>query len=320
MGTFAAMAFLVLYVGVNQEFVLLFFFLMFILITGGTSGLGRLAAKKLIEQGHTVVITGRSQSTLGDARKWIVRDATHDQNLLELVLDLTELKTIKAAVERLASFNLKCLDVIIHNAGGLTCQFERVGDVEKTVFMNAIAPLYLNQLLLPFIEKSNSPAKKIVFVTSTLHDPTVVGGSRTEQSRIPQDVQIEDLQGTTANNWDYMRYYRISKLATLWNTYCLSRKYPQVPVIAFCPGFVPSTELNRHSGFMLKLIMKYVLPWMSFATSEQEATDDYVFYATSDNIQSGTYYRKRKPETSSKDSLDVSKQEAYWTFANNQLN
>ncbi|KAG1472392.1 hypothetical protein G6F56_001566 [Rhizopus delemar] len=284
---------------------------MIILITGGTNGLGRLTAKNLIEQDHTVIITGRSQCSLDAARQFIITDPAKDSHLHELIIDLADLKAMTQAVQQL---KFQSIDVVVHNAGGVMAHFEHIGDSEATVFTNAIGPLYLHTLLIPLVEKSTHSSRRILFVTSSLHDPNVTGGSRSESSRIPASVELQDLKG---RDWDGMKYYRISKLGSLWNAYWLAND-STVPVISFCPGFVPSTELNRQSGLLTQLLMKYVLTWFSFAVSEQTAAEDYVFYITQP-VENGKHYRKRQVCSSSKDSLDVSKQEAYWRFANEQI-
>ncbi|GAA5811300.1 hypothetical protein MFLAVUS_004733 [Mucor flavus] len=295
-----------------------------ILITGASNGLGRLTAKKCINLGHTVIITGRSQTSLDDAKKIILKDAPDSKsNLYELVMDLLDLASVKKAVETLETFNLPCIDVILHNAGGNQSSYGKVNDsVEQVVFMNAVAPLYLNQLLLPFIEKSQSPKKRIIFVGSSLHDGKNKGGDNSEAARIPDSVEIKDLVGGEgATEWDMMKYYKISKLAVMWDTYCLSDKMPKdIPVIAFCPGFVPTTELARKSSFMLKFMMKHILSRFSFAVSEDESTDDYIYYITSDEIKNGEHYQKRVATDASKDALDQAKQDAYWEFANTNIN
>lgn len=288
-----------------------------ILITGATSGLGRLTAKKCIDLGHTVIITGRSQAALDAAKKIILKSSPDAASrLYELIMDLQDLATVKKAVETLNTFNLPSLDVIVHNAGANLGEFSQVDNkVEATVFINAIAPLYLTCLLMLVIEKSENSKKRIIFVGSSLHDNKNKGGGNSPAGRIPDSVSINDLVGD-AKDWDAMRYYKISKLATLWGTYALASKYPQVPIFQFCPGFVPSTELARNSPFVLRTIMKYILPHFSFAVSEEESTDDYVYYITSDDIKTATYYQKRQVSESSKDATDQTKIDSFWDFSN----
>ncbi|CAO3613700.1 unnamed protein product [Mucor hiemalis] len=279
-----------------------------ILITGATSGLGRLTAKKCIDLGHTVIITGRSQAGLDAAKKIILKDSPNSASSLhELIMDLKDLATVKKAVETLSTFNLPSLDVIENS--------QVDNKVEATVFINAIAPLYLSRLLIPYIEKSENPKKRIIFVGSSLHDNKNKGGGNSPAGRIPDSVDIKDLVGNS-KDWDSMRYYKISKLAVVWSTYALASKYPHIPIFEFCPGFVPSTELARNSPFVLRTIMKYILPHFSFAVSEEESTDDYIYYITSDDIKTGTYYQKRKVSESSADARDQTKIDLFWDFAN----
>jgi NAD(P)-dependent dehydrogenase (short-subunit alcohol dehydrogenase family) len=287
-----------------------------ILITGATSGLGRLTAKKCINSGHTVIITGRSQSNLDAAKKFILEDSPqHKDHLYELIMDLGDLHSIKKAVETLESFNLPSLDVIVHNAGGALPNFEQIQGVEKTVFVNSIAPLYLNRLLLPHIEKSTNPKKRIIFVSSSLHNPKSSGAPGV---KIPESVDMADLAGDK-ESWDSMKYYKLSKLADMWDSYALASRYPQLKVIAFCPGFVPTTELARNSPFILKLLMKYILPNFKFTVSEDDSTNDYIYYITSDDIESGKHYQKQKATESSTDSYNEEKQNVYWKFANDKI-
>jgi NAD(P)-dependent dehydrogenase (short-subunit alcohol dehydrogenase family) len=288
-----------------------------IFITGATVGLGRLASKKCIDLGHTVIITGRSEQKIKDARDWILKDSPQcDSNLYGVLLDLNDLSSIKQAVKSFETFNLPAIDVLVHNAGGTLTEFKQVhGQFEQTVFMNAVAPLYLNELLMPYVQKSQHANRRILFVVSMLHDPTNVGGGGGPETRVPDSVEMKDLAGDKTT-WHSMRFYKTSKLAVVWDVYALAERYPNIPIVAFCPGFVPSTDLVRNSSFVLKLALKYVISRFHFATSEEESTDDYVYYiTTTSDIKSGEYYQKRKISASSKDSLDKTKREAYYELA-----
>ncbi|KAI8973531.1 hypothetical protein BDF20DRAFT_914959 [Mycotypha africana] len=292
-----------------------------ILITGATSGLGRLAAKKCLNLGHTVIITARTEDKLKNAKEWILKDASlpMKDKLYGLLLDLQDLKTVQTVVDELHNFNLPAIDVVVHNAGCTCTTFTQVnGCIETTVFINAVAPLYLNRLLMPFLEKSQCPGKRILFVASSLHDSKVRGGGRGEEDRIPDNVTLADIAGDE-QGWHSMKYYKISKLAVVWNMYALSERISSdIPVIAFCPGFVPGTELIRHSNFFMRFVLKYIISNFSFTTTEDDATNDYVHYITSD-IQSASYYQKKQVSSPSADALDKTKQQAYWELANKTI-
>ena len=89
---------------------------MTILITGGTRGIGRAVAQKLLEQGHQVVVTGtstdgilRAEASLGGA----VDDTTR---VMGVVCDVRDpgsaARAVQTAVERYGG-----LDVLVNNAG-----------------------------------------------------------------------------------------------------------------------------------------------------------------------------------------------------------
>lgn len=285
-----------------------------IFITGATTGLGREAAKKCIDLGHKVIITGRTEDKLKAANHWILKDSPQfKDNLYNLQLDLGNLKSIKESVDKFETFQLPVIDVLVNNAGGTASQFTQVdGQIESTIFMNAVAPIYLTELLLPFIK--NSQERRILFVASSLHDRETKGGGSSEAATIPENVTMDDIAGSK-DRWDSMRYYRLSKLACVWDTYELASQHSDVTITTFCPGFVPTTDLARRSGFVLRMMMKYVISRMSFATTEEKATDDYVYYITSPDIKTSSYYQNRNVSTSSKESLDETKRKAYWELA-----
>ncbi|KAI8387450.1 hypothetical protein BD560DRAFT_382530 [Blakeslea trispora] len=286
-----------------------------VFITGATVGLGRLTAKKCIGAGHTVIITGRTEEKLKDARQWILKDTPqYENNLHGLVMDLLDTPSMKRAVEKLGTLGLPAIDVIVHNAGGTRREFSQIHGYESTVYMNAVAPLLLNQMLLPFIEKSQHPTKRIIFIASQIHNPEINGGGGGESRKIPKDVQLEDFKGSQ-KTWDSMKYYKMSKLAVIWIAFSLAKKYPSIKTIAICPGFVPTTELARNSSYVLRVAMKYAISKFNFATSEDESTDFYMFHITNPDIKTGSYYEKKEPATPSEDALNITKQEKFYQLA-----
>ncbi|KAI7867846.1 hypothetical protein BDF14DRAFT_1799695 [Spinellus fusiger] len=294
-----------------------------ILITGGTTGLGLAAAKKLLEDGHNVVITGRNTSKLEAAKTNILQllGTSAIERLYTIVLDLEQLQSVRDAVNEFKALKLP-LNVLINNAGMIFPELEYIEDsrrVEKTVFVNSIAPLYLTYLLVPLFDQATEG--RILFITSLLHDPRNPGRKKDQASSIPESIDLNDLDGHGC--WDSMLFYKISKLCNVWITYILSQhlKHP-LTVNAICPGFVPTTGLSRNSSFLLRMIMRYVISQMSFATTEQESAEDYLYYATSPDLNNmtGAYFKKRKAIESSVDSMDLAKGTQFWNLACDMCN
>ncbi|KAI8647361.1 hypothetical protein BD408DRAFT_141186 [Parasitella parasitica] len=288
-----------------------------VFITGATLGLGRLTAKKLINLGHKVIISGRSEKKINDAYSFILADAPQNkENLYSVVLDLIDLKSVKAAIEKVESLGF-AIDVLVNNAGGTRTEFKQTNEgIEDTIFMNAVGPLYLTKLMIPLIEQSQHPNKRILFVGSSIHDPNSKGGGNNQATKIPHDVDIQTVI-KDKNHWDSMKYYKLSKLASLWDAYLITDRYPHLTTIVFCPGFVPTTDLIRNSSYMVRLALKYAISKLNFTTSEDDSTDDYIFYITTPgtNLKSGGYYEKKQESKPSDDALNKAKQQEFWNLA-----
>lgn len=78
------------------------------LITGGNSGIGYSAAKKLKEEGATVVITGRSQERVSLASK--------ELGVKGIVADVSDLSAISKAVNQIEN-EFERIDILFVNAG-----------------------------------------------------------------------------------------------------------------------------------------------------------------------------------------------------------
>ncbi|MGE5457409.1 MAG: SDR family NAD(P)-dependent oxidoreductase [Methanococcaceae archaeon] len=118
-----------------------------IFITGSSDGLGHLAAKSLIEQGHKVVLHARNNERASDA----VKKTTGAENVV--IGDISDPdQTVKLAeqVNQLGNF-----DAVIHNAGVYRTAASDIFHI------NTLAPYTLTCLI-------NKP-KRLIYLTSGLH-------------------------------------------------------------------------------------------------------------------------------------------------------
>ncbi len=126
-----------------------------VLITGGSSGIGRTTGIFLKKKGYTVYGTTRNLAKNPDFT---------DFNLLEL--DVTATASIEAAVTKLIEAEGR-LDVLINNAGvGITGPIEEtpIAEVHKTFDTNYYGPLRMLQVVLPHMRKQG--AGLIINITS----------------------------------------------------------------------------------------------------------------------------------------------------------
>ena len=82
------------------------------LVTGGSSGLGLIMAKGLLQNGAKVVIASRSKNKIDEALKEL---AEHGQ-VFGCAADVTEAEDRRQLLE-FVSVNLGCLDILVNNAG-----------------------------------------------------------------------------------------------------------------------------------------------------------------------------------------------------------
>ena len=134
-----------------------------ILITGGSSGLGLEFAKKLLELGNTVIVTGRDQAKLASAAKTL-------PGLHVFKSDVSNPVDIADLYEKVI-VQFPNLNILINNAGEMrriSLHDTSIGlsDIVREVETNLIGPIRMVQAFLPHLKQVESPA--ILNVTSGL--------------------------------------------------------------------------------------------------------------------------------------------------------
>ena len=193
-----------------------------VVVTGGSSGIGRATAVALSKMGAKVFITARDPG-----RGRTAADGIGDEsgNPAELVLfDLASLASVrKGAAEILERTDR--IDVLVNNAGiVLSDRTETTDGFEQTFAVNHLGPFLLTKLLRDRLVAS-SPSR-IVNVASTAHK-SARGG-----------LDFADLQ--SRNGYRAMKVYGRSKLANIYFNTELARRLEGTGVTANClhPGTV----------------------------------------------------------------------------------
>jgi uncharacterized oxidoreductase len=131
-----------------------------ILITGGASGIGLGLAEEFKRIGNEVIVVGRSQAKLENAKS---------KGLIIFTADMTSEESIALLVSEITK-QYPALNVVIHNAGIMKNEKLISRNNSKiafeTIATNLLGPIYLTNALLPYLLKQK--AATIFTVTSGL--------------------------------------------------------------------------------------------------------------------------------------------------------
>lgn len=121
-----------------------------ILITGGTSGIGKRTAEILASKGAIVLVTGRSSERLKKMKE--------NRNILTLQFDLSQTSEIPQKAKKCLDLFSGRIDVLINNAGvgvfGLIDDL-KIDDFQQVFNTNVFGLALLTKELIPLMKKQN---------------------------------------------------------------------------------------------------------------------------------------------------------------------
>ncbi|MCL6603318.1 MAG: SDR family NAD(P)-dependent oxidoreductase [Paenibacillus sp.] len=139
-----------------------------ILVTGGTSGIGFAYAKRFLDMGNTVIITGRSQQRMDQIVK-------NNPGLIGMAADVSDPKSVEQLAKELRIHYPK-LDVIF-NSAGIIHEFDLFDEavtyehLTAEIATNLNGTIYITKALLPLLAQQKEAM--IVNVSSLLANITV---------------------------------------------------------------------------------------------------------------------------------------------------
>lgn len=251
-----------------------------VVITGGTSGIGEIAAERLAQMGARIVLIARDKS-----RGEVTLARLHERapGLAHTVhyADLARIPEMKRVAAEIARKEPR-IDVLINNAGAMFSSRRLTEDgLEYTFALNHMAYFVVTEGLRELLQDS-APAR-IVSTASAAHQ-----GAR---------LDFDDLQ--SAKSFGAMKAYGRSKLCNILFTRELARRQHGTGVTANClhPGFV-ATRFGDQSG---GLISRFVGLAKLFAISPEKGAETIIYLASSAAVTetTGEYFYKSRPITPS---------------------
>jgi NAD(P)-dependent dehydrogenase (short-subunit alcohol dehydrogenase family) len=180
-----------------------------IFITGSTDGLGRAAARALIDEGHQVVLHARSQdriSALGDLAR---------RSAGVMIGDLSSGVETRRLADQVNAIGR--MDAVIHNAGTYSTSGRLpTSEGHPTILaVNTLAPYMLTALI--------EQPRRLVYLSSGMHRSGVAS---------LRDIDWLD------RRWNASQAYSDSKLYVTALALAVARRWPEVLSHAVDPGWV----------------------------------------------------------------------------------
>ena len=251
------------------------------LITGTTSGVGLNATKALVDRGWTVITANRDPVRAAAAADSL---GIPSAQLHHLRIDMGDLESVRVGVETLVASIGRPLDALVINAAVYKPRLKQPEwspqDYEISMATNHLGHFLLIQLLLPDLQRSSHPSRRVVVLGTVTANSKELGG----KIPIPAPADLGDLAGFKAGfkapiamasgkAFKPGKAYKDSKLCNMITTQELHRRLHSSTGIVFSslyPGCVADTPLFRNAPRAFQKIF----PWF-----QKNITGGYVSQA-----------------------------------------
>lgn len=267
-------------------------------ISGATSGIGYLTARKFASQGASLVCINRNEEKSLALKEEIEKEFSVRCD--SIIADLSVLSDIHYAAEELRKISSP-IDVIVHNAGVyLTKKEENENGFEKVFVIHHLSAFMINILIS---EKLKSQEKaRIILVSSEGH------------RFAPWGLRLDDL------NWEKRRYsglksYGSAKLAQMQSMLIFDEYFAEsgVTINAIHPGAVRS-QTGQENGAFYRWVKKNLYDKILRPT---EISSDSIYYlAASKEMESvsGKFFNLTTEEEPAPPAVDRKAAEELWTI------
>jgi NAD(P)-dependent dehydrogenase (short-subunit alcohol dehydrogenase family) len=195
-----------------------------VVVTGGTSGIGQVAAQSLASQGARIVLIARDEARAAKTMAQLRAAGPHAKHSLHLA-DLSSMAQTRRVGEQIAAVEPR-IDVLVNNAGAVFGHRKLTSEgLEMTFATDHMAYFVLTEALLRRLKAT--PGARIVSTSSSAH----ASGK----------LDFEDLQ--SEKTYSAFRAYATSKLCNVLFNRELARRLAGTGVTANClhPGFVATS-------------------------------------------------------------------------------
>lgn len=202
-----------------------------IIVTGGSSGLGKESVLQLAKHNPAVIyLTARTEARANTAIQEIHQSVPGSKGKIKfLELDLGSFASVKKAADTFLGLSDR-LDILMNNAGLMASPAGVTPDGYEVQFgSNYMGPALFTKLLLPMLLRTAETHRadvRVVNLSSELYKQAPADGVQLSRCKTP----LEDISSIAR--------YGQSKLADYYHTRTLAQRYPAVKFVAVHPGVV----------------------------------------------------------------------------------
>ena len=270
-----------------------------VIITGGNSGIGYQVAKQLAEKGWSVTLFCRRKEAAEQACEEI-RQQTGNRHVDYILVDLSEMKSVRKAVEQYIQKE-EALDVLINNAADFDLSIKSPvitkDGLEKQFATNVGAPYLLSALLKGLLEKSESG--RIINISSQglMIYPFM-------------KLDFENLAGQ--KRYSPAKTYYQNKLALLMLSLYMRKHWKGIKVQAIR---VTNVKVDMRRYDHLSAFMKNLYKIKSkFSISPEEMAKVYTALSTEDHYEGFLYDEKCKEVKANAPAYEEEEQEKLYSL------
>jgi NAD(P)-dependent dehydrogenase (short-subunit alcohol dehydrogenase family) len=265
-----------------------------VVITGATSGIGEVAARRLAAMGARLVLIARD-GTRGEAALTRLRSGGSPGIAHSIHYgDLSRISEMKRLAREIAAAEPR-IDVLINNAGALFGTRQVTEDnLEMTFALNHMAYFVLTHGLRERL--SASAQARIINTASNAHRGSA--------------LDFTDLQ--SQKSFSGVKVYGRSKLCNILFTRELSRRWSGQGITAnsLHPGFVATRFGDASGGWLARAVGLA----KTFAISPEKGAETLVYLAASPEVAgvSGEYFYQSRPATPTREARDDAAAKRLW--------
>lgn len=265
-----------------------------VVITGGTSGIGQIAAEKLAGMGARIVLVARDQSRAGSTLARLRQIAPALNHTVHFA-DVSRIANVRRVAREIAAVEPH-IDVLLNNAGAMFYDRQvTVDGLERTFATNHMSYFVLTLSLRKQLAAAAS--SRVVNTASDAHR-----GAK---------LDFDDLQ--CAKKYRAITAYGRSKLSNILFTRELARQFAGTGITAnsLHPGFVDTRFGDGGHGALYHAfrIAK------NFALTPEKGAETIIYLASSPDVEgvTGEYFTKCARATPTKEAQDDDVARRLWS-------